>query len=75
MKRLLLPILLLLLTGCKYGSEYEALSACDKWREKQWETQDVSIECRRERSTRKILAIVSERGYGSDKVVKKRFAY
>ena len=34
MKRLLLPILLLLLTGCKYGSQYEAIEACDKWTKK-----------------------------------------
>ena len=31
MKRLLLPLLLLLLSGCKYGSEREALEACDEW--------------------------------------------
>ena len=32
MKRLLLPILLLLISGCKYGSMDEAYEACQKWR-------------------------------------------
>ena len=34
MKRLLLPLLLLLLSGCKYGSEREARGACGKWEDK-----------------------------------------
>ena len=34
MKRLLLPLLLLMLSGCKYGSEYEAKEACEKWTKK-----------------------------------------
>lgn len=34
MKRLLLVPLVFLLTSCSYGSRYEALQACYKWREK-----------------------------------------
>ena len=34
MKGLLLPLLLLLLSGCKYSSEREARSACGKWEDK-----------------------------------------
>ena len=34
MKRLLLPLLLLLLSGCKYGSYREAREACDEWMKK-----------------------------------------
>ena len=39
MKRLLL-LLILLLSGCKYGSEFEANNACYKWREKQYEKKN-----------------------------------
>ena len=31
MKRLLLPLLLILLSGCSYGSQYEAMNACRDW--------------------------------------------
>ena len=34
MKRLLLPLLLLSLSGCKYGSYREAREACDEWMKK-----------------------------------------
>tara|TARA_B100001989_G_C24327445_1_gene358245 strand:+ start:422 stop:643 length:222 start_codon:yes stop_codon:yes gene_type:complete len=73
MKRLLIPLILVLLTGCKYGSEYEAVQACDKWRYKQ--TEEVYIFCEKESSTRKILGIFSKNAGGFDGVVKKRFAY
>ena len=76
MKRLLLPLLLLLFSGCKYGSEFEANDACYKWRVKQYEkkeySKNFSIECMRERSTRKILGLVKENDTFS---VPKRFAY
>tara|TARA_B100001027_G_C16111368_1_gene260636 strand:- start:394 stop:624 length:231 start_codon:yes stop_codon:yes gene_type:complete len=76
MKRLLLPLLLLLLSGCKYGSEFEANDACYKWRVKQYEkkeySKNFSIECMIERSTRKILGLVKENDTYS---VPKRFAY
>ena len=76
MKLLLLPLLLLLLSGCKYGSEFEANDACYKWRVKQYEkkeySKNFSIECMRERSTRKILGLVKENDTFS---VPKRFAY
>ena len=75
MKRLLL-LQILLLSGCKYGSEFEANDACYKWREKQYEkkeySRNFSIECRRERSTRKIWGLVKENDTFS---VPKRFAY
>ena len=39
----LLPLLLVLITGCKYGSNFEANEACKKWKEK-GDKKNVEIE-------------------------------
>tara|TARA_Y200000002_G_C22446805_1_gene564591 strand:- start:97 stop:327 length:231 start_codon:yes stop_codon:yes gene_type:complete len=76
MKRLLLPLLLLLLSGCKYGSQFEAMQACQR----QWGTyaeydsKDGYRQCINEPSSRKVLGKLWKNPYG-DGEVKKRFAY
>ena len=64
-KTYLLPLLLVLITGCKYGSKYEANEACKKWVSKgfkyQYETyysennNGNSRRCRLEADTNQIL--------------------
>ena len=64
-KTYLLPLLLVLITGCKYGSKYEANEACKKWVSKgfkyQYESYYSAIlngnsrRCRLEADTNQIL--------------------
>ncbi len=70
MKRLLLPLLLLLLSGCKYGSQFEAIEACMK----KWEglTDKGSQTCQTEKATNQVLGV--RLNEGETKVIK-RFKY
>ena len=71
MKRLLLPLLLLLISGCKYGSQYEAMQACkENWAKETWHTQY----CQDDNGSRKVLGMrLNMDTYKQE--VKKRFAY
>ena len=68
MKRLLLALLLLLISGCKYGSQDEALYACFRW----WRRSPVFRYCITEDTSREVLG---KEYVGSFLEVKKRFAY
>ena len=76
MKRLLLPLLLLLLSGCKYGSQYEAMQACQRhWGTySEYDSKDGYRQCINEPSSKKVLGMHWKNPYG-DGEVKKRFAY
>ena len=70
MKRLLLPLVLLLLSGCRYGSQFEAIEACMK----KWEglTDKGSQYCQKEKATNQVLGV--RLNEGETKVIK-RFKY
>ena len=71
MKRLLLPLVLLLISGCKYGSQYEAMQACkESWAKETWHTQY----CQEDNASRKVLGMRLNMDTYKRKV-KKRFAY
>ena len=70
MKRLLFPLSLLLLSGCKYGSQFEAMEACIK----KWDgvTDKGSQYCQTEEASNKVLGL--RWNEGETKVIK-RFKY
>ena len=73
MNRLILPLLLLFLSSCKYGSEFEAKKACEKWSNKGNQIKRYHF-CQNDASTKKILGLYTEQYIPLGKV-KKRFNY
>ena len=69
MKKLIIVSLLLTLSGCKYGSQFEAMEACKKnWNGK----TEVGVQyCQIDEATNKVLGI----RWNSEKKVIKRFKY
>ena len=62
----LIPLVLMLLSGCKYGSRYEADIACSKWMKK---NQSKYYYCKNDLDTNQIL------GLDELSKVKKRFKF
>jgi len=74
MKNLLFLLLFLLLSGCKYGSQKEAMSTCRSEYERKEDYKEYFRQCKNEPSSRTVLGLYWKSQF-SGSFVGKRFPY